>query len=58
MGGNEKELQSTCEKFRLEELEHRDTALEHGAEQAPGYDALSALVRTGSRLAIWLSERV
>jgi len=58
MGGNEKELQSTCEKFRLEELEHRDTALEHGAEQAPGYEGLSALVRTGSRLAIWLSERI
>jgi len=58
MGGDEQELQKTCEKFRLEELEHRDTALEHGAEQAPGYEGLSALVKTGSRLAIWLSERV
>ncbi|NQU57637.1 MAG: demethoxyubiquinone hydroxylase family protein [Rhodospirillales bacterium] len=58
MGGDEQDLKQTCEKFRLEELEHRDTGLEHGAEQAPGYEALSALVRTGSRLAIWLSERI
>jgi len=58
MGGDEKELSEVCEKFRLEELEHRDTGLEHGAEQAPGYEGLSALIKTGSRLAIWLSQRI
>lgn len=58
MGGDEQELSQTCEKFRQEELEHRDTGLAHGAEQAPGYEGLSALIKTGSRLAIWLSERV
>jgi len=58
MGADEKELKETCEKFRQEELEHRDTALEHDAEQTPGYEALSALVKTGSRMAIWLSERL
>ena len=58
MGNDEKDLKDTCQKFRLEELEHRDTGLEYGAEQAPGYEALSALVKTGSRMAIWLSERV
>jgi ubiquinone biosynthesis monooxygenase Coq7 len=58
MGNDEKDLKDTCEKFRLEELEHRDTGLEHGAKQAPGYEALSTLVKTGSRIAIWLSERV
>ena len=58
MGEDEKELRDTCEKFRQEELQHRDTGLEHGAEQTPGYEGLTALVKTGSRLAIWLSERV
>ncbi len=58
MGGQEKDLRDTCEKFRQEELEHRATGLEHGAEQTPGYEGLSALVKTGSRLAIWLSERI
>ena len=37
---------------------HRDTALAHGAEQAPAYPVLSAAIKAGSRLAIWLSERV
>ncbi len=54
---DEAELRETIEEFRAEELEHRDTALEHGAEQTPGYEALSAAVKTGSRIAIWLSER-
>lgn len=56
--GDQKELRDTFEKFRLEELEHRDTALEKGAEEAPGYEVLKAAVKTGSKLAIWLSKRV
>ena len=55
---DEKDLKDTCERFRGEELEHRKIGLEHGAEQTPGYEALSALVKTGSRMAIWLSERI
>ncbi len=58
MDGAEDALKETCEKFRQEELQHRDTGLEHGAEQTPGYEALSALIKTGSRMAIWLSERI
>ena len=54
----EKDLKATFEKFRDEELEHRDTGLEHGAEQAPGYEILTGAVKAGSRLAIWLSTRV
>ncbi len=50
-------LRETIERFRAEELEHRDTALEHEAEQAPGYPLLSAAIRAGSKAAIWLSER-
>lgn len=58
MGNDEEDLKDTCERFRGEELEHRKIGLEHGAEQTPGYEALSALVKTGSRMAIWLSERI
>jgi ubiquinone biosynthesis monooxygenase Coq7 len=57
-GTPEPELRDTCETFRLEELEHRDTGLEHGAEGAPAYPLLSAAVKAGSRLAIWLSTRI
>ncbi|MCK5273033.1 MAG: demethoxyubiquinone hydroxylase family protein, partial [Alphaproteobacteria bacterium] len=54
----EAELKSVVEKFREDELEHRNTALAHGAEQALGYPVLKAAIKGGSRLAIWLSERI
>lgn len=58
LGEDEAELKATIETFRAEELEHRDIGLANEAEQAPGYPVLSAAIKTGCRLAIWLSERV
>lgn len=55
---DEAALRQTCEKFREEELEHRETGLAHGAEQAPGYTALTGAIKAGSKLAIWLSTRI
>ena len=54
----EPELLATIEKFREEEIDHKETALGEGAEQAPGYPVLASVVKSGSRLAIWLSERI
>ena len=45
-------------EFRGDEIEHRDTGLAHGAAEAPAYALLSAAIKTGSRLAIWLSTRI
>lgn len=50
-------LAGRIREFRADELRHRATAIEHGASEAPGYDLISAVVKTGSRLAIWLSTR-
>ena len=58
LGDDEPALKATIETFRAEELEHRDTALAHEAERAPAYPVLSAAIKSGSRLAIWLSERI
>lgn len=58
LGDDEAELRATIEKFRADEIEHRDTALAAGAEQAPAYEALSSVIKAGSKLAIWLSTRV
>lgn len=58
LSDDESELRSKFEQYRNEELEHRDTALNHGAEGAPAYGPLTRVVKAGSRLAIWLSERV
>jgi ubiquinone biosynthesis monooxygenase Coq7 len=54
----EPELAAKLDQFRAEEIEHRDTAREHGAREAPGYPVLKTGVRTATRLAIWLSERL
>ena len=58
LGDDETELRETIEKFRAEEIEHHDTGLAHDAELAPGYRAMSEVVKRGTRLAIWLSTRV
>ncbi len=51
-------LRQLVEECHLEELEHRDTAIQEGGESAPGYNFLSEVVQSVSRLAIWLSKRV
>jgi len=58
LGADEGDLKATIETFRAEELEHRDIGLANEAEKAPGYQVLSTAIKTGCRLAIWLSERV
>jgi ubiquinone biosynthesis monooxygenase Coq7 len=58
LGNEEPELKAHIEQFRAEEAEHRDIGLEHEAEQAPAYKALSLVIKAGSRAAIWLAERV
>ncbi len=55
---DEPELRATFEKFRQEELEHRDIGYANGAERAPGFGLLTGIVKRGSRIAIWLSERL
>jgi ubiquinone biosynthesis monooxygenase Coq7 len=52
------ELKDTVEQFRADEIAHRDEAIAHGAEDAPGYRALSEAIKAGCRLAIRLSERI
>jgi ubiquinone biosynthesis monooxygenase Coq7 len=54
----EKNLRATIHQFRQEEMEHHDTGLAHGAQEAPGYTLLSAAIRRGCKAAIWLAERV
>lgn len=55
---SEDELRATIQDFRDEEIAHKETALVHDAEGAPGYPVLTSAIKAGSRLAIWLSERI
>lgn len=58
LGDQDPPLAATIEEFQAEELEHRDTAIAAGAEQAPAYPLLSAFIRAGCRAAIALSKRI
>ncbi len=58
LGDDEAELRELCERYRQEEVEHAETALAHGAREAPVYRTLTGAVKAGSRAAIWLAERI
>lgn len=58
LGASDPELKTMITKFRAEEMEHHDTALAHGAEESPFYEALTGVIKLQTRLAIWLSSRI
>lgn len=58
LGQSDPELSHPIAEFRAEEVEHRETALKSGAEQAPAYPLLSGMIRLGCRAAIALSQRI
>jgi ubiquinone biosynthesis monooxygenase Coq7 len=58
LGEDDPEFAADIAEFRAEELEHRDTAREAGAERAPVYPVLTAAIRGACRLAIGLSKRI
>ncbi len=55
---DENTLADELEKFRLEEVEHREIAVDHGAHEAPGYTILSNLIKFGCKTVIKVAERV
>lgn len=56
--GDDPELADMIRRFRDDEREHLDAALEAGAEKAPAYPLLSAAIRLGCRVAIRVSEKI
>jgi ubiquinone biosynthesis monooxygenase Coq7 len=52
------ELKGVVDKFRADEVAHRDTAIAHGAREAAGYGLLSAVIAFGCRAAIRISEKI
>ncbi|WP_031550884.1 demethoxyubiquinone hydroxylase family protein [Parvularcula oceani] len=58
LGPREPELSATFAQFREDELEHHDTAIEEGAEDAPGYRLLSGVIKAGCHAAIRICQKV
>lgn len=58
IGDSDPELSAMIADFQADELEHKATALAEGAERAPAYPLMSALVRMGCRTAIAVSKHI
>ncbi len=54
----EDELAALFDRFREEEVAHKDLAVEEGAKEAPGYPLLSAVIKAGCHTAIKIAEKV
>ena len=55
---NEKELKRNIIKFREDELHHKDIAYEKGATKKGFYSILDKVIKTGSKIAINISEKI
>ena len=58
LGSDEKELKKKITKFRNDELDHKDIAYEEGATKKGFYSIMDKIIKTGSKIAIRISEKV
>ena len=55
---DEKELKSKIIKFRDDEIHHKDIAYEEGATKKGFYSIMDKIIKTGSKIAIGISEKI
>jgi len=58
LGPKEKELKKKIAKFREDELHHKDIAYEKGASKKGFYFIMDKIIKTGSKIAINISEKI
>ena len=58
LGPEEKNLKKKIIKFREDELHHKDIAYEQGATKEGIYSLFDKIIKTGSRIAINISEKI
>ena len=58
LDSDEKVLKEKIKKFRDDELHHRDIAYEQGASKKGFYSILDKIIKTGSKVAISISEKI
>ena len=58
LGKDEEELKKKIMKFRQDELDHKDIAYDNGATKKGLYGILDKIIKTSSRIAITISEKV
>jgi 3-demethoxyubiquinol 3-hydroxylase len=55
---DEKDLKNKIIKFREDELHHKDIAYEEGATKKGLYSIMDKIIKTGSKIAINISEKI
>ena len=58
LGEDEKELKKKIEKFRQDELDHKEIAYDNGATKKGLFGVLDKIIKTSSRIAITISEKI
>ena len=58
IGLDEKNLKNNIIKFREDELHHKDIAYNEGATKEGFYSIIDKVIKTGSKLAIKISEKI
>ena len=58
LGNDEMDLKAKIEKFKGEEVDHKNIAYEAGATNKGLYSVMDKVIRTGSRIAITISEKI
>mgnify|MGYP001174369058 FL=1 len=58
LGPEENNLKKKIAKFRQDELDHKDIAYEEGASKKGFYSIMDKIIKTSSRIAIRISEKV
>ena len=58
LGSDEKELKKKITKFRDDELDHKNIAYEEGATKKGFYSIMDKIIKTGSKIAINISEKI
>jgi len=58
LGNDEMDLKAKIEKFKAEESNHKNTAYESGATNKGFYSIMDKIIKTGSRIAINISEKI
>ena len=58
LGNDEKDLKAKIEKFKEDEIEHKNMAYKTGATNKGFYSIMDKVIRTGSRIAITISEKI
>tara|TARA_B100000029_G_scaffold482100_1_gene531757 strand:+ start:379 stop:912 length:534 start_codon:yes stop_codon:yes gene_type:complete len=58
IGNDEMELKAKIEKFKSDETEHKNIAYDSGATNKGFYSIMDKVIRTGSKIAISISEKI